>query len=130
LNLATDAIHTRNVRFVLELVAYCGLDCGKCDAFAATQARDLQRKTEIAKRWTQGLKVEFKPEDVECMGCMSNRISGWCTRVCKIRPCADARGVKTCAHCADYPCEKLKQFLSDEPKAAETLERIRKTVAV
>jgi len=50
------------------IIAYCGLDCGKCDAFAATQARDLERKAEIAKRWTQGFKVEFKPEEVECMG--------------------------------------------------------------
>jgi len=58
-----------------EIIAYCGLDCSKCDAFRATQARDLERKKEIAKRWAQGLSVVFKPEDINCNGCMSNTIS-------------------------------------------------------
>ena len=117
-------------RPVSETIAYCGLDCRKCDAFTATQAEDSERKAEIAKRWTEGLGVEFKPEDIDCMGCMSDKISGWCTKICKIRPCAEVRKVKTCAHCEDYLCEKLREFLSNEPKAAKTLEEIRKTVAV
>jgi hypothetical protein len=118
------------VRIVSELIAYCGLDCSKCDAFTATQANDLQRKTEMAKRWTEGLKVEFKPQDIDCTGCMSSKISGWCTKVCKVRPCAEVKKVKTCAHCRDYPCEKLAEFLSNEPKAARTLEEIRKTLTI
>jgi len=111
-----------------EIIAYCGLDCSKCDAFTATQAQDLERKKQISERWTKGLGIEFKPEDTECMGCASDRISGWCIKVCKIRPCAEIRKVKTCAHCADYPCAKLNEFLSDEPKATRTLEEIRKTL--
>jgi hypothetical protein len=118
------------LRAMSEIIAYCGLDCAKCDAFTATQANDLERKKEMAKRWTEGLNVGFKPEDIDCTGCMSDKISGWCTKVCKIRPCAEARKVKTCAHCEDYPCTRLEQFLSDEPKAARTLEEIRKTLAV
>jgi hypothetical protein len=112
-----------------EIIAYCGLDCAGCDAFIATQAKDLERKKEMAKRWTKGLDVEFRPEDIDCTGCMSDKISGWCTKVCKIRPCAEARKVKTCAHCEDYRCEKLEEFLSNEPKAARTLEGIRRTLA-
>jgi hypothetical protein len=113
-----------------EIIAYCGLDCSKCDAFLATQAKDFERKEEIAKRWTKGLNVEFKPEDINCMGCMSDKISGWCTKICKIRPCAEVRKVKSCAHCKDYPCEKLEGFLSNEPKAAKTLREIRESLAV
>jgi len=112
-----------------EIIAYCGLDCAECDAFIATQAKDLERKKEMAKRWTKGLDVEFRPEDIDCTGCMSDKISGWCTKVCKIRPCAVAKKVKTCAHCEDYRCEKLEEFLSNEPKAARTLEAIRRMLA-
>jgi hypothetical protein len=36
--------------------------------------------------------------------------------------------VKTCAYCDDYPCGKLKDFLSNEPVAAKNLEKIRKTL--
>jgi len=117
------------VEIVSEIIANCGLDCSKCDAFIATQANDRERKKQIAKRWTEGLNLEFKPEDISCNGCVSNRISGWCTKICKVRPCARGRKVKTCAHCPDYPCKKLEEFLSNEPRAARNLEEIRKTLA-
>ena len=111
-----------------EMIAYCGLDCRECKAFKATQNKDFERKKEIAKQWTKGLNVEFKPEDINCKGCISDTISGWCRKICKIRPCAESKKVRTCAHCDDYPCGKLKEFLSDEPVATENLEKIRKTL--
>jgi hypothetical protein len=113
-----------------EMIAYCGLDCGKCNALKATKAKNIERKSEMAKQWSEGLNVEFKPEDIDCNGCMSETISGWCRKICKIRPCAEERKVKTCAHCDDYSCEKLKEFLSNEPVAAKNLEEIRKTLQV
>ncbi len=112
------------------MIAYCGLNCAECNAFKATQAEDSERKKQLAKKWTEGLKVEFRPEDIDCDGCMSNRISGWCQRICKIRPCAEERKVKTCALCDDLQCEKLKEFLSEEPVAKKNLEEIRKTLRV
>jgi len=109
---------------VPEIIAYCGLDCSECDAFIATQTNDFELKRKIAERWTKGLNVEFKPEDIDCRGCMSEKISGWCTKICKIRPCAETKKVKTCAHCSDYQCGKLKEFLSNEPQAARNLEQM------
>jgi hypothetical protein len=111
-----------------ELIAYCGLDCSKCNAFKATQANDLERKKELAKKWTEGLNVEFQPEEITCNGCLSDTLSGWCSKICKIRPCAVERKVKTCAHCEEYPCGKLKEFLANEPEATQNLERIRQTL--
>jgi len=113
---------------VSEMIAYCGLDCGECKAFKATQARDAERKKQLAKQWTEGMEIEFKPEDIDCKGCMSDVLSGWCRKICKIRPCAEERKAKTCAHCDDYPCGKLKEFLSKEPVATKILEEIRKTL--
>jgi hypothetical protein len=109
-----------------EMIAYCGLDCSECKAFKATQKKDFERKKEIAKQWTEGLNVAFKPEDINCKGCKSDTLSGWCRKICKIRPCAEEKKMKTCAHCDDYPCGKLKEFLSDEPVATENLAKIRK----
>jgi hypothetical protein len=111
-----------------DMIAYCGLDCNKCDAFKATQANNLEFKRLIAERWTRELKIKFEPEDIECDGCKSSRLSAWCLRVCKVRPCAEVRGVKTCAHCSDYRCQVLDRFLSDEPIARTNLEAIRRVV--
>jgi len=117
-------------RIMSEMIAYCGLDCNECRAFEATQAKDFERKKQIAKQWTEGLKVEFKPEDIDCRGCKSDTLSGWCRKICKIRPCAEEKKVKTCAHCDDYPCGILKEFLANEPVATENLEKIRKALPV
>jgi hypothetical protein len=113
---------------VSEMIAYCGLDCKECKAFKATQAKDIEWKKQIAKQWEENLKVKFKPEEIDCDGCKSDKISGWCTRICKIRPCAMERKVKTCAHCSNYPCRELKEFLANEPVGAKNLEEIRKTL--
>ena len=109
-----------------EMIAYCGLDCTKCDAFIATQTRNLALKKTVAERWTKELKTKIGPADVECRGCKSETLSVWCLRFCKIRPCAEARGAETCAHCKDYPCAELEKFLSAEHAAKENLDRIRK----
>ena len=111
-----------------EMIAYCGLDCTKCDAFKATQTRNLPLKRTIAERWTKELKTKISPADVECGGCKSPKLSAWCLGFCKIRPCAEARGVETCAQCKDYPCTEAERFLSTEPAARENLERVRATL--
>jgi hypothetical protein len=111
-----------------EMTAYCGLCCDECKILKATQAKDYEQKRQIAKRWSEQFDIKFKPEDVTCKGCKSNMLSGWCLKICKIRPCAEKRKVKTCAHCSDYPCDVLRELLKDEPVAAKNLEKIHKTL--
>jgi hypothetical protein len=113
-----------------EMIAYCGLDCNECKAFKATQTKDVEWKKQIAKHWSDQGEVKFKPEDVDCHGCKSDVISGFCLKLCEIRPCAEEKKVKTCAHCDDYQCEKLKEYLSTDPVAARNLEKIRKARAL
>jgi hypothetical protein len=115
-------------KIMSEMIAYCGLHCNECEMFKVTKAKDYEKKKQIAKRWTEELKVEFKPEDIDCEGCKSDVLSGWCRKICKVRPCAEERKVKTCAHCDDHLCEKLKKFLTNEPVATQNLEKIRKTL--
>ncbi len=118
-------------RMVSEMIAYCGLDCGVCKAFRATQTNDVEWKKEIAKHWSDQGEIKFTWEDTSCHGCKSDLISGFCRKLCQIKPCAEQKKVETCAHCEDYACGKLKQFLSDEdPIAAKNLEEIRKALRV
>ena len=111
-----------------EMIAYCGLHCDECKAFKATQSEDLEWKEEIARHWSDQGKIKFRPEDVDCHGCKSDVISGYCQKICEIRPCAADRKVETCAQCKDYQCEKLKEFLPNEPEATKNLQEIRKTL--
>lgn len=111
-----------------EHIAYCGLDCSACDAFKATQSKDVERMKQIADRWNRELNTEFTEKDIECDGCLSQRISGWCQSICDIRPCAEKRNVKTCAHCNEYTCAHLETFLSGEPIARAKLDEIYRTL--
>jgi hypothetical protein len=42
-----------------------------------------------------------------------------------VRQCALERGVENCAHCDDFPCEKLEKPWSISVDAKTTLEEIR-----
>jgi hypothetical protein len=79
------------------MVAYCGLNCNECKVFKATQAEDYEQKKQIARHWSDQGEIKFKPEDVDCHGCKSDIISGFCRKLCELRPCAEEKKVKTCA---------------------------------
>ena len=111
-----------------KLQAYCGLDCGECEAYVATQADDGPGLEETAKKWA----VQFGAKGISadmcvCDGCASGRRLSTAHAVsCGIRRCASARKVETCAHCPDYGCATLMQFFAFAPVLKEKLETIRK----
>lgn len=110
------------------MIAYCGLDCSVCKVFKATQTNDIEWKKQIVKHWSDQGEIKFTPDDATCHGCKSDVISGFCRKLCQVKPCAEEKKVKTCAHCENYPCGKLKEFLTNEdPVAKKNLEEIRKT---
>ena len=117
-----------DVNDMTDMIAFCGLDCSECDAYKATQTDNSKLKAQIAERWSKELGMSFTDDDITCDGCKSERLSGWCQKVCAIRPCAEERGANTCAHCDEYICDKLDDFLGSESTARETLDAIRRTV--
>jgi hypothetical protein len=106
-----------------ELLGACGLECGACPAYAATQADDAARVAEIADQWSKEYGADIKPEHVWCDGCMTagERKCGH-TRECEIRACVVGRGLATCAGCDDYGCEKIAGFFEMCPEAKKTLD--------
>jgi hypothetical protein len=107
--------------------AYCGLDCGECEAYVATQKNDRAGLDAVAKKWA----AQFGGKNLEgdacvCDGCSTGRrVSTAHAVTCGIRVCASARGVVTCAHCPDYACATVQQFFAFAPVLKEKLEAIR-----
>ena len=110
-----------------ELIAYCGLDCGACNAFIATRDNDAALRARTAAEWTRMFGHEFKPEEIHCTGCTTDgRHVGFCDAMCEVRKCARGRKVTSCGVCADYGCATLTsnyQFMPPDAKAR--LESIR-----
>jgi len=72
-----------------QLIAFCGLDCAKCEAYIATKANDDAAKERVAAKW----RVEFNSPEitiaaVTCNGCTTfgGRLGGYCPQ-CPIRAC-------------------------------------------
>jgi hypothetical protein len=109
------------------LIAACGLDCAKCDAYIATQAEDLLALESIAEKWSKEFNAPgLTAENIQCDGCMvEGRKIGHCAE-CQIRLCAIERSLPNCAACPDYACEKLAGFLQAVPQAKANLEAARK----
>jgi hypothetical protein len=110
-----------------KMIASCGLVCSECPTFIATQKNDDKMREETAKKWSEMFHSDIKPADINCDGCTSNstKLFNYCGK-CDIRKCAKEKGVKNCAYCADYPCEKLTAFLKNAPEAKVVLDDIRK----
>ena len=109
-----------------EMVSVCGLVCTSCPAFEATRDNDDAKRKATAELWSKAFGSAIKPEDVNCLGCLTTKgnVFSYC-QVCGIRKCGVGKGVKNCAHCADYACDKLLKFFAMAPQAKQKLEEIR-----
>lgn len=96
------------------LVAHCGLYCGACGVYLATLSGG-EALEQLASRF--GL----SPEEMRCQGCRSDVLTEYC-RKCDFRDCTRAKGIENCEDCAEWPCEKLKNFQSQMPHRAELFE--------
>lgn len=82
------------------MIAYCGLDCEKCDAYIATKNDDQSLREKTAKLWSELNNVSILPEHINCDGCRVNgRKTVYCDSLCAIRQCALKHGVSTCGDC-------------------------------
>lgn len=109
-----------------EMIAMCGLDCGACPAYQATQKNDDGERKRVAEMWSKEFGADVKPGDIDCAGCLSEAGPYFkhCN-VCEMRKCGLEKGVTNCAHCSDYACENLSKFLDMVPDAKTRLDRIR-----
>ena len=50
-------------------IAYCGLDCEKCDAYIATVNDDQELREKTADLWAKLNNAPILPEHINCEGC-------------------------------------------------------------
>ncbi len=103
------------------MIAYCGLDCEKCDAYIATVNNDDALREKTAKCWAELNNAPITAEMINCEGC---RVDGmktpYCDCMCEVRQCALKNGVETCGDCAEIEsCKTVGAVLncSEEAKA-------------
>jgi hypothetical protein len=96
-----------------KLVAPCGLYCGACPMFLASQENDEQRIQAILKQFS-GRGPKLAAADLQCDGCIGGgRVASFC-RACAMRACAEnTKKVTRCADCPDFPCSKITNFNND-----------------
>ncbi len=106
-----------------KLIAYCGLDCEKCEARMATINDDDNMRQMVAEKWNILNEVTIKKEDINCLGCMVEGIKfPFCEHMCPIRLCALSKGLERCGKCTEIAlCDKIK-MVTDNNK--EVLDRL------
>jgi len=110
-----------------EMIAYCGLVCTSCEQFIATQNDDDVAREKAAKRIAEKFGLYFKPEEINCDGCLSSggRVIGFCN-TCEVRKCGIANSVENCSTCDEQPCDKLNKFHAFSPDAKASFEALLK----
>jgi len=85
---------------------YCGYNCHLC----AARSDDAAIRQRLVDGWRRIFGHQnYTAENVRCDGCLSDgRLAD---KQCQARPCAIERGVKNCAYCEDFVCEKVRQLL-------------------
>ena len=110
-----------------EMIAYCGLICTTCPQYIATQRDDDNARKIAAKRIEEKFGLYFKPEEINCDGCLSSegRHIGFCN-TCEVRKCGIVKSVENCSTCDEQPCDKLNKFHEFSPGAKESFEALLK----
>lgn len=105
------------------MIAYCGLDCGKCDAYQATIHDDQSLREKTAKLWSELNQAEILPEHINCEGCRSDgKKTVYCESLCSVRKCALSKNVASCGDCSEMDrCGTVGAILSNNPDARRNL---------
>lgn len=106
-----------------ELIAYCGLDCEKCDAYIATLHDDNELRAKTAELWSKLNGAEITAEMINCVGCRTEGVkTPFCDMICPIRKCAGCKELTTCGDCGEMgKCETLGTITSHNAQALENL---------
>jgi len=112
-----------NYEFVKQMLGPCGLNCGKCFAYADGEIHILSKQLESAFGNFDNYAVRFEemleqpvfakyPDfkeflqfltTTQCEGCRKEKCKLF--KTCNVRPCSEEKGVDFCFQCESFPCE-------------------------
>ena len=98
-----------------ELVAACGLYCGACGIYLATQEADTEKLLQYALILNQSY------EETLCDGCGANRKSLHCSKMGIFINCKRQKRIDFCSECEEFPCKSLNEFKLKMPHRIEIL---------
>ncbi len=106
-------------------IAYCGLDCKKCEAYKATVNDDDELRIKVAKEWSELNNADITPQMINCQGCRLDGVkTPFCDRLCPIRQCAESKTVETCGDCSEMKsCKKLAMVTGNNAEAVDNLKK-------
>ncbi len=109
------------------LIAYCGLDCEKCEARTATLTNDNALREKVAAEWSELNGVTITPEMINCEGCRVDGVkTPFCDSLCPIRQCALGKAFETCGDCeALNGCKTVAAVISNNDEALNNLKNKR-----
>jgi hypothetical protein len=108
------------------MIAYCGIDCSKCETFLATRVNSDTDRKKIVEKCLSEHHVKLKLEDINCHGCKSNKVRcSFADDFCAIRKCNIEKSTPHCAACDEYKCDKLKKIIESAPQIGEALKTLR-----
>lgn len=108
------------------MIAFCGLNCTKCEAFIATQNNDDALRAKVAQEWSKLYNAPILPGHINCTGCLSDGIKAYyCEQLCEIRKCALGKELENCAGCKEYACGRLDEVFRHVPEAKDKLDSLR-----
>ncbi len=109
-------------------ISICGLNCAKCDMYAAGHG-DEKLREEIIEWFKNERNEVLEPEQVRCEGCRGPIELHWSSD-CKMLSCARSKRVNYCFECDDFPCGVLNAFASDgvshHKRTVQNMKRIKK----
>jgi hypothetical protein len=90
------------------ILTKCGYRCDLCLAYKPNVEINDKRSV-LSDGWFEIFGFRIQPSDIICDGCVSCENPVLIDKACPVRPCVDSKGLKNCAFCEEYICEKLKQ---------------------
>ena len=105
------------------MIAFCGLNCAKCDAFIATKNNDNTLREKTAKLWSELNHITILPEQINCEGCRCDgKKTVFCDKLCQIRQCVMKKGFETCGDCSELEsCSKVAIVIGNNKEALKNL---------
>ena len=106
-----------------EMIAFCGLDCEKCEARIATINDDNNLRKKVADKWSKLNNIEILPEHINCLGCRGEGPKTYyCSDLCEIRKCAMSKKLESCGKCAEMnSCKIISAVLENSDEAKQNL---------
>jgi len=114
----------------IEMMAACGLDCSGCeirraptDAQAAQVIVDWFRK----EGWLtaeEGM-AEVLERKMYCCGCLGDRAVHWSADCWILACCVDEHGLTNCSQCAEFACQRLEAWATQNAGYGAALERLK-----